>query len=45
MEVEENKKKMIDEVKSIDRSKLFSPPPKEKTTLIKKLVKIFGFKK
>jgi hypothetical protein len=33
---------MIDEVKSLDKSKMFQPKPKEKFLLFKKILRILG---
>jgi hypothetical protein len=36
---------LIDEIKSIDKKNLFVEKPKPKTTVFKKILKIFGYDK
>jgi hypothetical protein len=36
---------MIEEVKQIDKTKMFLPPPKEKISILKKLSIILGYGK
>ncbi len=44
-EVEIHKNQLIDEIKSIDKKNLFVEKPKPKTTVFKKILKIFGYDK
>ena len=44
-EVEIQKKKMIDEIKNLDKNKLFVQEQKNKVSIIDKLLKIFGYGK
>ena len=44
-EVEVHKNQLIDEIKSIDKKNLFVEKPKPKTTVFKKILKIFGYDK
>ena len=44
-EVEIQKKKMIDEIKKIDKSELFVIKQEKKVSIIDKLLKIFGYGK
>jgi hypothetical protein len=43
--VEIQKKKMIDEIKNLDKSVLFVQEPKNKISIIDKLLKILGYGK
>jgi hypothetical protein len=43
--VEIQKKKMIDEIKNLDKSVLFIQEPKNKISIIDKLLKILGYGK
>jgi hypothetical protein len=45
MEVEIQKKKMINEIKSLDKSKMFQQKPKNKVSIIDKILKILGYGK
>lgn len=45
MEVENYKNQTIEEIKNIDKKKLFVEKPKPKTTVFKKILKIFGYDK
>jgi hypothetical protein len=42
IEIEIQKKKMIDEIKSIDKSKMFVPKQKDKISIFKKILMILG---
>jgi hypothetical protein len=44
-EIEIQKKKMIDEVKTFDKSKIFVEKQKNKVSIIDKLLMIFGYGK
>ena len=44
-EIEIQKKKMIDEIKNLDKNKLFVQEQKNKVSIIDKLLKIFGYGK
>jgi hypothetical protein len=45
MQTERIKQKQIEEIKSLDRSKMFIPPPKKKTSLLTKILIAFGYGK
>jgi len=45
LQTEAHKKKMIEEIKSLDRSKMFIEPPKEKLTLLSKIKIALGYGK
>jgi hypothetical protein len=45
IEISEHKKKLIEEIKSVDKTKLFSPKPKKKISIIDKILIIFGYGK
>jgi hypothetical protein len=36
---------MIDEIKSIDKTKMFKPKPKEKISIMNKILKVLGYGK
>jgi hypothetical protein len=42
-QTEQHKQKMIQEIKSLDRSKMFIPPDKKKKSLLKKILIVFGY--
>jgi hypothetical protein len=42
LEIETSKKRMIDEIKSLDKNKMFQPKPKKKVSIIDKILKILG---
>jgi hypothetical protein len=42
LEIETSKKRMIDEIKSLDKNKMFQPKPKKKVSIIDKVLKILG---
>ena len=44
-EIENHKKKMIDEIKTFDKSEMFKPKPKKKVSIIDKILKILGYGK
>ena len=44
-EIEEHKKKIIEELKKIDKEKFFEPKPKNKVSIFKKILIIFGYGK
>ena len=44
LEVSKHKEKLIAEIKRMDFNKMFSPPPKAKTSFLSKTLKIFGLK-
>jgi hypothetical protein len=44
-ETEEHKKMMINEIKSIDKTKLFVNKPKKKVSFIDKVITILGYGK
>ena len=44
-EIEIQKKKMIDKVKTLDKSKIFVEKQKNKVSIIDKLLMIFGYGK
>ena len=44
-EIQNHKKKMIDEIKTIDKSTLFKPKEKKKVSIIDKILKILGYGK
>ena len=41
-EIENHKKRMIEEIKKIDKTKMFVEPKKEKISFFKKIALIFG---
>ena len=47
MELDMNKLKMIEEVKKLDKDKMFipTPPPKQKKSVLTKILNIFGYGK
>jgi hypothetical protein len=45
MELMIHKKSMIDEIKSLDKSKMFEIKPKKKKTILSKLLIILGYGK
>ena len=45
LEIISNKKKLIDEIKSLDKNKMFQPKPKKKVSIIDKILKILGYGK
>jgi hypothetical protein len=44
-EVKSHKKKVIDEIKKIDKKKIFEPIPKKKISILEKILIIFGYGK
>jgi hypothetical protein len=44
-EVTNHKKKMIDEIKSLDKNKIFVEKPKKKISIWNKILIIFGYGK
>jgi hypothetical protein len=44
-EIQEHKKKMIKEITSFDKSKMFEPKPKNKTSFFKKILTVLGYGK
>jgi len=42
MEIVSNKKRLIEEIKSLDKNKMFQPKPKKKVSIIDKILKILG---
>ena len=45
LEIISNKKKLIDEIKSLDKNKMFQLKPKKKVSIIDKILKILGYGK
>lgn len=45
LQTEVHKKKMIEEIKSLDKSKMFIAPPKKRISLFKKILIAFGYGK
>ena len=45
METENLKKQMIEEIKKMDRKKMFEEKPKNKVSIIDKILKILGYGK
>jgi len=45
MEIVSNKKRLIEEIKSLDKNKMFQPKPKKKVSIIDKILKILGYGK
>jgi hypothetical protein len=45
VEIENHKKKTIEEILKLDKTKMFQPPPKKKTSFFNKLFKILGYGK
>lgn len=45
IEIVDHKNKLIEEIKSIDKTKLFSPKPKKKISIIDKILIILGYGK
>ena len=39
------KQKLIEEIRSYDRTKMFAPPTKKKNSFLKKIATIFGYGK
>lgn len=44
-EIELHKQKIIEEIKKIDKQKFFEPKPKNKVSIFKKILIIFGYGK
>jgi hypothetical protein len=44
-EIELNKKKLAQEIRQLDKSKMFQPKPKKKVSIIDKILIIFGYGK
>jgi hypothetical protein len=44
-EIKTHKKKIIDEIKKVDKDKIFKPIPKKKISIIEKILIIFGYGK
>ena len=44
-EIQSHKNQMIEEIKKLDKTKMFVPPKKEKLSFFKKLSIIFGYGK
>lgn len=44
-ELDDHKKKMIEEIKTIDKNKMFLPVPKKKISILDKMLIIFGYGK
>jgi hypothetical protein len=44
-DVKSHKKKVIDEIKKIDKKKIFEPIPKKKISILEKILIIFGYGK
>lgn len=42
-EIDKHKSKMIEDLKKIDRSKMFVKPEKKKISIISKILRIFGY--
>ena len=43
--IEKDKERLINEIKRIDKDKMFESEPKEKITILTKTLKILGLKK
>jgi hypothetical protein len=43
LEIDTHKTKMIEDLKKIDKSKMFVKPEKKKISVIDKILKIFGY--
>lgn len=44
-EIQNHKNQLIEEIKSIDKNKMFQPKPKKKVSIIDKILKILGYGK
>lgn len=44
-ELTDHKNKLIDEIKQLDRTKMFDPKPNKKISIFNKLLKILGYGK
>ena len=44
-ETDRQKQKLIEEIKSLDKSKIFATKPKKKTSLFKKIIIVLGYGK
>ena len=44
-EIDAHKRKLINEIKSLDKSKMFQPEPKKKISIINKILMILGYAK
>lgn len=44
-DVNRHKQKAIQEIKQLDKTKMFQPKPKEKVSILKKILMIFGYGK
>jgi hypothetical protein len=45
MQIQNHKEKMIEEIKKLDRKKLFEEKPKNKISIMDKMLKILGYGK
>jgi hypothetical protein len=45
VEIQNHKNQMIDEIKSFDKKEMFVPKPKNKISIIDKILKILGYGK
>lgn len=45
LQTELHKQKMIEEIRSLDKSKMFVAPPKKKVTFLKKILIVMGYGK
>ena len=45
LQTEQHKKKLIEEIKSLDKSKMFIPPTKKRISLFRKILIAFGYGK
>jgi hypothetical protein len=44
-EIQTHKSQMIEEIKSLNKSEMFKPKPKNKISIISKILKILGYGK
>jgi hypothetical protein len=45
MEIQNHKNQMINEIKKMDKTEMFKPKPKNKVSIINKILKILGYGK
>ena len=44
-EIAHHKQKAIEEIKQLDKTKMFQPKPKKKVSILRKILMIFGYGK
>ena len=44
-DIQQHKQKTIEEIKQLDKTKMFQPKPKKKISILRKILMIFGYGK